>query len=86
MKKRLIRPERDEDARIAVAMASDPDSAPGMCAPIAGILRRPGRPPKANPKVAITLRLDQEVIDRFKATGQSWQTRINAALGKSKVG
>jgi uncharacterized protein (DUF4415 family) len=44
------------------------------------------RPPKANPKVAITLRLDQDVIDRFKATGQGWQTRINAALKRSKVG
>jgi uncharacterized protein (DUF4415 family) len=86
MKKKLIRPSPDEDARIAEAIATDPESAPDMSAPIAGIVRRLGRPPKANPKVAITLRLDQEVIDRFKATGQGWQTRINAALKRSKVG
>ena len=86
MKKKLIRPKADEDARIAKAIAADPDSAPDMSTPIAGIVRRPGRPPKANPKVAITLRLDREVIERFKATGQGWQTRINAALRRSKVG
>jgi uncharacterized protein (DUF4415 family) len=26
------------------------------------------------------IRLDAEVIDRFKAPGKGWQTRMNAAL------
>jgi uncharacterized protein (DUF4415 family) len=28
----------------------------------------------------VTLRLDPDVIDYFKAEGAGWQTRINAAL------
>jgi uncharacterized protein (DUF4415 family) len=65
-------------------VANDPVGAPGEA--LAGVARRPGRPRKTNPKAAITLRLDQKVIERFKATGQGWQTRINAALRRSKVG
>ena len=28
----------------------------------------------------IRMRVDADVLDAFKATGQGWQTRINAAL------
>jgi uncharacterized protein (DUF4415 family) len=42
-----------------------------------------GRPSKPNRKVSITLRHDREVVERFKATGAGWQTRINAALRKT---
>lgn len=42
--------------------------------------RSPGRPKKADPKRQVTLRLDTEVVDRFRATGPGWQTRINEAL------
>jgi uncharacterized protein (DUF4415 family) len=85
MKGKLIRPSASEDARIAAGIASDPDAAPDMSAPRPGI-RRAGRPTKAKPKVAVTLRLDQDVLARFRATGQGWQTRINAALKRSRVG
>jgi uncharacterized protein (DUF4415 family) len=33
-----------------------------------------------SPKVAISIRLDQMVLDHFKATGAGWQGRINQAL------
>lgn len=39
-----------------------------------------GRPKSANPKVAVSLRLDQEVVAKFKASGPGWQTRMNDAL------
>ena len=39
-----------------------------------------GRPKSVNPKVAVSLRLDQEVVARFKAAGPGWQTRMNDAL------
>ncbi|SIQ46253.1 Uncharacterized conserved protein, DUF4415 family [Rhizobium sp. RU33A] len=42
-----------------------------------------GRPKAENPKKAISLRLDQDVIDRFKATGDGWQSRMNEALRKA---
>lgn len=39
-----------------------------------------GRPKAENPKVAVSLRLDQDVVARFKASGPGWQTRMNSAL------
>ncbi len=39
-----------------------------------------GRPKALNPKVQVTIRLDAEVVEAFKAEGPGWQTRINAAL------
>ncbi|WP_207458153.1 BrnA antitoxin family protein [Azospirillum sp. SYSU D00513] len=42
-----------------------------------------GRPRLENPKQQVTLRLDAEVVERFKADGPGWQTRINDALRKS---
>jgi uncharacterized protein (DUF4415 family) len=43
---------------------------------------RRGRPPLDAPKKLVSLRLDQDVIDRFRAGGPGWQSRINAALRK----
>jgi uncharacterized protein (DUF4415 family) len=83
MREKLVRPTASEDARIARGIAADPDAAPDLSKPVAGIVRRLGRPPKADRKVSVTLRLDRDVIERFKATGAGWQTRINAALKKS---
>jgi uncharacterized protein (DUF4415 family) len=86
MKEKLVRPNVEEDTAIAQGIASDPDAAPDLSAPVPGIVRRLGRPPKANPKVSVTLRLDRDVVDRFKATGQGWQTRINAILKRGRIG
>ncbi len=70
MKKRRIRPTPEDDAQIARGVAADPDAAPDLSRRIAGIVRR-GRPLKANPKVSVTLRLDQDVVERFKATDKA---------------
>ena len=43
-------------------------------------VRRRGRPPKANPKVAVYIRFSPEVVAHFKATGKGWQTRMDEAL------
>jgi uncharacterized protein (DUF4415 family) len=45
-------------------------------------LVRRGRPKLENPKQAVSLRLDPEVIAWFKRSGDGWQTRINEALRK----
>jgi hypothetical protein len=42
MTDKLIRPDEAEDAAIARGIASDPDAAPDLSAPIQGIVRRPG--------------------------------------------
>lgn len=40
-----------------------------------------GRGPQKSPtKVPITIRLSPEVVERFKASGDGWQTRVDAAL------
>jgi uncharacterized protein (DUF4415 family) len=39
-----------------------------------------GRPKSAAPKQQVTLRLDRDVLDRFRAGGKGWQSRINEAL------
>jgi uncharacterized protein (DUF4415 family) len=41
---------------------------------------RRGRPPKADPKVAVKLRLDRAILTAFRASGAGWQTRINEVL------
>jgi uncharacterized protein (DUF4415 family) len=43
-----------------------------------------GRPKLANPKQAIKLRLDADVIAAYRKTGRGWQTRINADLRKAR--
>ena len=45
-------------------------------------LVRRGRPKAANPKEAVNIRLDADVLDHFRKTGPGWQTRINDALRK----
>ena len=37
-------------------------------------------PQKAPPKVSTTIRLSPEVVEAFRAGGEGWQTRIDAAL------
>ena len=51
--------------------------------PANGTWTKPGRPPSANPKRQVTLRLDPDVIEKFRATGKGWQSRINAELRKA---
>jgi uncharacterized protein (DUF4415 family) len=47
---------------------------------IGGKLIRKGRPPKAEPKVPVSLRLSADVVAGFKSDGPGWQTRMNDAL------
>lgn len=46
-------------------------------------LIRRGRRPLDNPKKAISLRVDADVLDKFKADGPGWQRRMNEALRKA---
>ena len=44
------------------------------------LLAKRGRPKADVTKVRVGIRLSPEVIDHFKASGDGWQTRIDAAL------
>jgi uncharacterized protein (DUF4415 family) len=45
-------------------------------------VKKGGRPPSANPRKQLTLRLPADVIERWKATGPGWQTRMADRLSK----
>ena len=42
-----------------------------------------GRPLSPNPRKLLSLRLPTDVIDRWKATGAGWQTRMAERLSKA---
>ncbi|MBC3943234.1 BrnA antitoxin family protein [Sphingomonas albertensis] len=52
---------------------------------VAALLVRRRGPQAAPTKKAVTLRLDPDVLDKFKATGPGWQSRMNEALRQAKV-
>ncbi|MEC5293805.1 MULTISPECIES: BrnA antitoxin family protein [unclassified Aurantimonas] len=70
---------------------TDPDDAPeltddwfeGATLHEGGVVKRlPGQrgPGKKRPKESVTLRLDPEILEHFRQTGEGWQTRINDTL------
>lgn len=67
-----LRALSDED--IANAVASDPDAAPLDIDWSQAELVIPPR------KVAISIRLDEDILDFFKHAGAGYQSRINAVL------
>ena len=49
----------------------------------AALLRKRGRPAgsvKVSAKKSVTLRIDPDVLEAWRATGPGWQARINATL------
>src|SRR6202171_1699339 len=74
-------------------VTNDPDDAPELLGDFFrhGELRhgdrlvRRGRPPlSGTSKTAITLRLDEDVVQAYRETGEGWQTRINADLRRAR--
>ncbi|MFW7267461.1 BrnA antitoxin family protein [Gluconacetobacter sp. Hr-1-5] len=61
------------------------DSYPALAARMkSGLVHRPvGRPRDPQKKVSVSLRLDPDVLDKFRSAGPGWQTRINEALRKA---
>jgi uncharacterized protein (DUF4415 family) len=77
-----VLPTPAEDAAITAAAMADLDAIPftdTAWAQVKPVVRR-GRPLGSGTKAQVTLRLDVEVLQKFKASGDGWQTRINDAL------
>ena len=85
-----------EESRVQAMIASDPDAPEAteeqlaQAKPfteafpaLADAIRKGGRPRAERPKLAVSIRLDQDVIERFKAAGPGWQSRMNDALRKT---
>lgn len=45
-------------------------------------VKKGGRPVSANPRKLLSLRLPADLIERWKATGPGWQTRMAERLSK----
>jgi uncharacterized protein (DUF4415 family) len=80
MSKKLIRPTNNEDAQITAAALTDPDNLPLTDAELSQFKRIRGRPLGSGIKEQVTLRIDTEILEQFKAMGSGWQTRINDVL------
>lgn len=85
----------DEEARVQRGIAADPDNPEWTAGdfkrakPFAEVFpdlaasRRARGPQKEPTKIAVSLRLSPEVVERFKADGPGWQTRMDEALKKA---
>ena len=71
-----------DDAATTAAALSDPDAMPFTDEEWekAKPSIRLGRPKAAVTKERITIRLSRDVVTRFRATGDGWQTRMDSAL------
>jgi uncharacterized protein (DUF4415 family) len=58
---------------------------PELAEKIEEMRRERGRPKLETPKKLVSLRLDQDVVEKFRATGKGWQSRINDVLKRAKV-
>ena len=80
----------EEEARIQAGIAADPDT-PGwteeefraakpfaeVFPELAAAIRKRG---PARTKEAISIRIDSDVLEKLRASGEGWQSRVNAVL------
>ena len=100
MKKvRLERHSDEEEAAIQRGIAEDPDNpewteedfararpAIEVVPEIVEAWRRSRGKQKKPTKVLVSLRLEQEVVDKLRASGPGWQSRANDMLRKAVLG
>ena len=82
LKAGTIVPTPAEDAAMTTTAMADLDAVPFTDAEWEQVkpqVRR-GRPLGSGTKTQVTLRLDADVVEKFRASGDGWQTRINEAL------
>lgn len=70
--------EADEQAKMKPLR----DVLPELAKSIDREIARRGRPKAQTHKTPVTIRLDPEVVEHYKATGKGWQSRINSDLRK----
>lgn len=79
LKPGTVVPTREEDEAINRGIAADPDTYELGAADLKQ-MKKIGRPKAEVTKERITIRLSPDVLERFRATGTGWQTRVDAAL------
>ena len=85
----LAKLDATTDEEIARQIAEDPDTAPELTDEQLAeaevyegdrFVRRVGRPKGSGRKELVTLRIDSDLLEHFRAGGPGWQTRLNEAL------
>ncbi|MEL7460234.1 MAG: BrnA antitoxin family protein [Pseudomonadota bacterium] len=75
----LVAQARNAGAAAAGETAADPTPVAVAVQPA----RRTRGPQKAPTKQAVSIRLDADLVEELRETGQGWQTRVNAMLRKA---
>jgi len=73
---------RTDWARVRREANKEPEAAEMNCRIGELITRKRGRPVVGEPKTAVSLRIPNSTLSRWKETGPGWQTRMAEALGK----
>ncbi|MGZ8284593.1 MAG: BrnA antitoxin family protein [Allosphingosinicella sp.] len=80
-----IDPDNPEWTEADFAAARGPETLPpALLAAFPDTKPRGGRP-SGSDKQIVSIRLDKDVVAKFKAGGPGWRTRINAALRRARV-
>lgn len=75
------KPKDRPAAKIEAGLREALAVAKGEAEPAAIHVRR-GRKPSGKAKKLLTLRLDQDLIEHYRSTGDGWQSRMNDDLRK----
>lgn len=59
------------------------EALPELAAAMDREIARRGRPPLDKTKQPVTIRLNADTIEKFKATGKGWQSRMSDILDKA---
>jgi uncharacterized protein (DUF4415 family) len=77
---RLVLPTIAEERAIARGIAADDSAFVPDDAEFENMKPVRGRPRGSGTRVRLTVRLDRNLVSRFRATGPGWQTRLNDLL------
>lgn len=67
----------DEELSLARPLS---EACPELAAKIGAEIKRRGRPALDNPKQAVSIRLDADLVKALKDSGKGWQSRANEML------
>jgi uncharacterized protein (DUF4415 family) len=76
-------PTAAEDRKIRAAAKADLDAQPLSAKQLKSMVplrALRGRPKSESPKLLLSVRYSQEVVEYFKSTGAGWQSRMNSVL------
>lgn len=79
----MLLPTQAENAAINAGINADADTTELNDAQMAQLKPMRGRPIGSGQKSQVSLRIDTDVLEYFKAQGAGWQTKINATLRAS---